>query len=71
MKYGKVEIRAKIPSGGGTWPALWMLGDNIDSVGWPACGEIDIMEHVGNQLNKILEPFIILVVLVEMQMVQA
>ena len=36
MKYGKVEIRAKIPSGGGTWPALWMLGDNIDSVGWPA-----------------------------------
>lgn len=53
MKYGKVEIRAKIPSGGGTWPALWMLGDNIDSVGWPACGEIDIMEHVGNQLNKI------------------
>ena len=53
MKYGKVEIRAKIPSGGGTWPALWMLGDNIDSVGWPACGEIDIMEHVGNQLNRI------------------
>ncbi len=53
MKYGKVEIRAKIPSGGGTWPALWMLGDNIDSVGWPACGEIDVMEHVGNQLNKI------------------
>ena len=53
MKYGKVEIRAKIPSGGGTWPALWMLGDNIDYVGWPACGEIDSMEHVGNQLNKI------------------
>ncbi len=53
MKYGKVEIRAKIPSGGGTWPALWMLGDNIDAVGWPACGEIDIMEHVGNQLNRI------------------
>ena len=53
MKYGKVEIRAKIPFGGGTWPALWMLGDNIDSVGWPACGEIDIMEHVGNQLNRI------------------
>ena len=53
MKYGKVEIRAKIPSGGGTWPALWMLGDNIDSVGWSACGEIDIMEHVGNQLNRI------------------
>ena len=53
FKYGKVDIRAKLPSGGGTWPALWMLGNNIDSVGWPACGEIDIMEHVGNQLNKI------------------
>lgn len=46
--YGKVEVRAKLPSGGGTWPAIWMLGDNITTVGWPACGEIDIMEHVGN-----------------------
>lgn len=46
--YGKVEVRAKLPSGRGTWPAIWMLGDNISSVGWPACGEIDIMEHVGN-----------------------
>lgn len=53
FKYGKVEFRAKLPSGGGTWPALWMLGDNIGTVGWPACGEIDIMEHLGNQLNKI------------------
>jgi beta-glucanase (GH16 family) len=53
FKYGKVEIRAKLPAGGGTWPALWMLGNNIDTAGWPACGEIDIMEHVGNQLNKI------------------
>lgn len=53
FKYGKVEFRAKMPSGGGTWPALWMLGDNIGTVGWPACGEIDIMEHLGNQLNKI------------------
>lgn len=53
FKYGKVDIRAKLPAGGGTWPALWMLGDNISTVGWPACGEIDIMEHVGNQLNKI------------------
>jgi hypothetical protein len=53
FKYGKVEIRAKLPAGGGTWPALWMLGNNISSVNWPACGEIDIMEHVGNQLNKI------------------
>ena len=53
FKYGRVDIRAKLPSGGGTWPALWMLGDNITTAGWPACGEIDIMEHVGNQLNKI------------------
>ena len=47
--YGKVEVRAKLPDGSGTWPAIWMLGDNITSVGWPACGEIDIMEHVGNR----------------------
>lgn len=46
--YGKLEIRAKLPSGGGTWPALWLLGANIDEVSWPACGETDIMEHVGN-----------------------
>lgn len=53
FKYGKVVIRAKLPTGGGTWPAAWMLGSNITSVPWPACGEIDIMEHVGNQQNKI------------------
>jgi beta-glucanase (GH16 family) len=53
LKYGKIEFKAKLPSGGGTWPALWMLGNNIDTVNWPACGEIDVMEHVGNQLNKI------------------
>jgi beta-glucanase (GH16 family) len=53
FKYGRVEIRAKLPAGGGTWPALWMLGSNIDAVSWPACGEIDIMEHKGNELNKI------------------
>ena len=53
FKYGKVEIRAKLPVGGGTWPALWMLGSNIDTTPWPASGEIDIMEHLGNQLNKI------------------
>ena len=46
--YGKVEVRAKLPTGGGTWPAIWMLGDNITSVSWPTCGEIDIMEHTGN-----------------------
>lgn len=53
FKYGKIEARAKLPAGGGTWPAIWMLGDNISSAGWPGCGEIDIMEHVGNQLNRI------------------
>ena len=44
---GRYEIRAKLPSGRGTWPAIWMLGENIKEVGWPTCGEIDIMEHVG------------------------
>ena len=53
FKYGKIEARAKLPAGGGTWPAIWMLGDNISTANWPACGEIDIMEHVGNQINKI------------------
>ncbi|WNM18078.1 glycoside hydrolase family 16 protein [Flavobacterium capsici] len=53
VKYGRIDIRAKLPIGGGTWPALWMLGNNISSAGWPACGEIDIMEHVGNDLNRI------------------
>ena len=53
FKYGKIEVKAKLPAGGGTWPAIWMLGNNISSTPWPACGEIDIMEHVGNQLNKI------------------
>ena len=53
FKYGKVVVRAKLPSGGGTWPAIWMLGSNISDVGWPACGEIDIMEHVGNRQNTV------------------
>jgi len=53
LKYGRVETRAKLPAGVGTWPAIWMLGSNISSVSWPACGEIDIMEHVGKELNKI------------------
>lgn len=51
--YGAVEVRAKLPIGAGTWPAVWMLGANINSVSWPACGEIDIMEHVGKNLNTI------------------
>ena len=51
--YGKVEVRAKLPSGGGTWPAIWMLGSSISTVGWPACGEVDIMEHVGNNQGNV------------------
>ena len=51
--YGRVEISAKLPSGGGTWPALWMLGSNISTAGWPACGEADIMEHVGNNQGTV------------------
>lgn len=45
--YGKIEARVKLPAGKGAWPAVWMLGTNIDKVDWPTCGEIDIMEHVG------------------------
>lgn len=51
--YGKVEVRAKLPSGGGVWPAIWMLGSNITSVGWPRCGEIDIMEFAGNRPGSV------------------
>lgn len=46
-RYGRIEVRAKIPSGVGTWPAIWLLGANLPQVDWPACGEIDMMEHVG------------------------
>lgn len=53
FQYGRVEIRAKLPTGGGTWPAIWMLGSDLAEVSWPAAGEIDIMEHVGNQQNRI------------------
>ncbi len=53
FKYGKVEVRAKLPAGVGTWPAVWMLGSNINTTPWPGCGEIDIMEHRGSELNKI------------------
>ena len=51
--YGKIEISAKLPSSAGTWPALWMLGSNISTSGWPACGEMDIMEQKASQLNTI------------------
>jgi len=45
--HGRIEVRAKLPSGRGTWPAIWTLGTDISKVSWPACGEIDIMEFVG------------------------
>ena len=53
LLYGRVEVSAKIPSGRGTWPAIWMLPTDWEYGGWPASGEIDIMEHVGYDLNKI------------------
>jgi beta-glucanase (GH16 family) len=49
VQYGKIEARIKIPRGQGVWPAFWMLGENISTVGWPNCGEIDIMENIGSE----------------------
>jgi beta-glucanase (GH16 family) len=49
--YGRVEARIQIPRGQGMWPAFWMLGNDISGVGWPACGEIDIMENIGREPN--------------------
>ena len=49
FKYGRIEARIKMPEGQGIWPAFWMLGDNITTVDWPACGEIDIMENIGKE----------------------
>ncbi|MCC6727235.1 MAG: family 16 glycosylhydrolase [Saprospiraceae bacterium] len=53
FKFGRIDIRAKLPYGKGIWPALWMLGDNINAVSWPKCGEIDIMEVIGSEPNKL------------------
>jgi beta-glucanase (GH16 family) len=53
FRFGRIDIRAKLPVGKGIWPALWMLGENITSVGWPACGEIDIMELVGTNPSRV------------------
>ncbi len=52
-QYGRMEIRAKVPTGPGAWPAFWMLGQDIESAGWPTCGEIDIMEVTGNNPGKL------------------
>lgn len=53
FQYGRMEVRAKIPAGKGIWPAFWMLGSNIKQVGWPKCGEIDILEYVGREPHEI------------------
>jgi beta-glucanase (GH16 family) len=52
-QYGRVEARLKIPRGQGIWPAFWMLGNNINRVGWPNSGEIDIMENIGREPSTI------------------
>lgn len=52
-KYGRFEARIKVPRGKGVWPAFWLLGGNIDDVGWPRCGEIDIMEHIGREPSAV------------------
>jgi len=51
--YGRIEVSAQIPSALGSWPAIWLLGTNRNEVRWPACGEIDIMEHVGFDPDKV------------------
>ena len=53
FKFGRIDIRAKLPVSKGLWPALWMLGANITSVGWPVCGETDIMELIGTNPSKV------------------
>jgi beta-glucanase (GH16 family) len=53
LQYGRIEVRAKLPHGLGVWPAIWTLGTNITQVGWPRCGEIDIMEFVGKEPKSI------------------
>jgi beta-glucanase (GH16 family) len=52
-QYGRIEVKAKMPKGGGMWPAIWMMGTNRKKVGWPGCGEIDIMEFIGNHPTDI------------------
>jgi beta-glucanase (GH16 family) len=53
FKFGRIDMRAKLPKGQGIWPAFWMLGDNFPTAGWPTCGEIDIMEFLGHELTKV------------------
>ncbi|MGB1075400.1 MAG: family 16 glycosylhydrolase [Flavobacteriales bacterium] len=53
FQYGRIDVRAMLPEGQGIWPAIWMLGANFHNVGWPACGEIDIMELIGSSPNVV------------------
>lgn len=53
FQYGTIEVRAKLATGEGIWPAIWMLGNDISEVGWPKSGEIDIMEYVGKNPHEI------------------
>lgn len=53
LAYGRIEARIKVPQGAGLWPAFWMLGTDIDQVSWPQTGEIDIMEYVGRDPNRV------------------
>ena len=53
FQYGRIDVRAILPKGQGIWPAIWMLGANYPNVGWPACGEIDIMELIGSSPNTV------------------
>lgn len=57
FQYGRIDIRAKLPVATGMWPALWMLGSNIKQVGWPQCGEIDIMELIGKNPREVVGSF--------------
>ena len=51
--HGRFEARLKVPYGQGMWPAFWLLGNNIDTVGWPTCGEIDVMENIGREPSTV------------------
>lgn len=54
IQYGRLEARIRVPDGFGVWPAFWLLGTDVGQVGWPACGEIDVMEFLGRRPNEIL-----------------
>lgn len=53
FKFGRIDMRAKLPKGQGMWPAFWMMGETFPTLGWPTCGEIDIMEFLGHDVSKV------------------